>query len=154
MTAVLRERIVGEYITAQEDQRMTDQVSIAGADDQFIAKRVRQLYESGDLARQIMTIEEVANKYGVPFPTVNSWTRGNPQTAKNYLPVLQGITKKERLVLVSDFLKCYFNWTPRKSGGEAAQEVVPEPEPEPEATVEPPAKPKRARAKRAVQAAA
>ena len=109
---LLLERTVGESTVAMEPLMATN-IMGSERDDTFVARLVRELYESGDLALQIMTVEEAANKFGVPFPTVNSWTRGNPETAKNFLPVLRGITKKERLILTSDFLKCLLNWTPR-----------------------------------------
>ena len=95
-----------------DDEKKDNRVSTLGKDESVIAELLQQLNQAGALQRHIMTVERVSALFGVPFATVNSWT-SRRETSPHYLPVIEGITNKERLVFLADFLRCYSNWKPR-----------------------------------------
>src|SRR5215472_16461286 len=109
---MLYERVIGAL---GGDLRMTYQPTDAQYDPEQdpIAGLIEQLYEQGSLGAYVMTLKRVCKKFGVPFATANSWTKANPERGGIYLRTLEGLTEKERLVLVSDFVKCYRQWRPR-----------------------------------------
>jgi hypothetical protein len=94
---------------------MSNNNPLNGIEEEAIAQIIWQLYESGALVRHIMTPERASKLYRVPMPTINSWIRVDPARARVHLPLIEGITNKERMFLTRDFLKCFQTWKPRQA---------------------------------------
>jgi hypothetical protein len=75
---------------------------------------LKQLYQAGTLGAYIISIPRAARLLKVPAATIDSWTKGKPGKGRIHLPVLEGLTDRDRLVFVDDLVRCYRQYRPRK----------------------------------------